>query len=156
MWEAGTTAVLALVSVSAPIPMWAVSASLNIYGSHVGRLSCKRPSDCFPINGLLQSWRSSLQTIIAERAVTWGFFWKRQVVLGRGRKSIGWQGDLVVHPNLNFHLSCSKRGTSVNCCSDAASTSWWVWSDALFAVLLTASSIAEGGILNCKTPEGHL
>lgn len=40
-------------------------------------------------------------------------FWKRQVVLGQGRKSIGWQGDLVVHPILNFHLSCSKRGTSV-------------------------------------------
>lgn len=72
------------------------------------------------------------------------FFWKRQVVLGWGRKSIGWQEDLVVHPNLSFHLSCSKRGTSINCCSDASPTSWWVWSDALFAVLQLVQLLKMG------------
>jgi len=35
---------------------------------------------------------------------------------------IGWEGDLVVHPNLNFHLNCSKCGVSVNSCSDASPT----------------------------------
>lgn len=80
-------------------------------------------------------------------------FSKRQGVLGWGGKRIGWEGDLVVHPNLNFHWHCSKSGTSMNCCSDASPTSWVVWSD---AVLLVANSNAGGGSLKCKACEGHL
>lgn len=73
-------------------------------------------------------------------------------MLGKGRRSIGWQGDLVVYPNLNFHLSCWKRGTSTNCCSDAFLTSWWPWGDGLFAILFTVGycELLELGAWNVK------
>lgn len=73
------------------------------------RLSCKGASDwllppsvgCFspeevPCRPLLRKEQSPCGGNMSELCC------KRQGVLGWGRKRVGWQGDLVFHPNLNF------------------------------------------------------